>query len=60
MKKPLKALVRRVHKVEHSIIIGGRGRLGKTIGEIIKKKLDLNSLSKDMVYERTQCHNDVI
>lgn len=34
-----------------------RGGLRKTIGEIIKKDLNANSLSIDMVNDRTLWHN---
>jgi len=39
--------------MEDSQIIRGRGKPRKTIGETIKKDLEINELDRNMVYDRT-------
>lgn len=46
----VKALVRRVNQMEGSPIVRERPR--KTIGQTIKKVLDLNGLYLSMIYDR--------
>ena len=43
--RPVEALVRRVDQMEHSTITRCRGRPRKTIGEIVKKDLNINDLN---------------
>jgi len=47
------SVVRRVHQMEDSRIIRGRGRPRKTIRETNKKDLEINELDQNMVYDRT-------
>ncbi|KAF1868925.1 hypothetical protein Lal_00048204 [Lupinus albus] len=50
--RPIEAPIRRVDQMEANPIPGGRGRLRKTIREMIKKDLELNALSMNMIYDR--------
>ena len=51
-KRPAEAIVKRVDQLEDNPIMRGKGKPRKAIGEAIKKELDLNGLSIDMVYNR--------
>lgn len=42
-----------VDQMDDSSIVRDRGRRRKTIGQIIKRDLDLNSLSSYMIHDRT-------
>ena len=53
-RRPIEAPVRRVDQVFNEPITRGRGRPRKTIGETIRKDLDLNRLHDDLVYDRAQ------
>ncbi|KAF1893453.1 hypothetical protein Lal_00001931 [Lupinus albus] len=48
----LEVLVRRVNQIKAIPIPRGRGRLRKTIGKVIKKDLEINILSMNMIYNR--------
>ena len=52
-RRPVKDLVRRVDQMEGSLIARGRGRPRKTIGETIKRDLNVNDLNVNMIYDRT-------
>ncbi|KAF1880112.1 hypothetical protein Lal_00022241 [Lupinus albus] len=52
-RRPVEALVKRVDQMEASPVPRGRGKLRKLIGEMIKKDLQLNALSMNMIYDRT-------
>jgi hypothetical protein len=53
-RRPLEAPVRRVDQMADSPRVRGRGRPRKTIGETIKRNLELNSLHEGMVSNRVQ------
>lgn len=55
-RRPKEAPVRRVDQMEHSPIARDRARLSKTIAKTIKKVLEVNGLSIDMIYDWTLCH----
>ena len=40
--------------MEDSLIVRDRGRPGYSLCEVIKMDLDLNDISKDMVYDKMQ------
>lgn len=42
-----------IDQMDDSSIVRDRGRRRKTIGQIIKRDLDLNSLSLYMIHDRT-------
>lgn len=42
-----------IDQMDDSSIVRDRGRRRKTIGQIIKRDLDLNSLSSYMIHDRT-------
>ena len=50
---PVEALVWKVDQMESSLIVRGRGRPRKTIGETIKRDLNFNDLNVNMIYDRT-------
>ncbi|KAL5125442.1 hypothetical protein HKD37_02G005661 [Glycine soja] len=52
-RKPVDSVVRRVDQMERRQTIRGRGRPKKTIREVIKKDLEINSLDRSMVLDRT-------
>ena len=45
--------MRRVDQMEVRPVIRGRKRPRKTIGETIKRDLDVNNLNVNMIYDRT-------
>ena len=45
--------MRRVDQMEVRPIIRGRKRPRKTIGETLKRDLDVNNLNVNMIYDRT-------
>ncbi|KAM7524737.1 hypothetical protein LguiA_014639 [Lonicera macranthoides] len=51
-RRPVNAVVRRVDYMEGSLIGRGRGRPRKTIGETIKKDLEANGFTIDMIHDR--------
>lgn len=55
-RRPIKAPIRKVDQMEESLIVTGRGRSRKNLGEPIKKDFDLNDLSEDFDFDRTQLH----
>ena len=52
----IEALARIIDHMEGNPIVKGRERLRKIIDDTIKKGLDLNGLSIDMVYDWTQSY----
>ncbi len=55
-RRPVEVPLRRKDQMEGSPIARDRGIPRKTIGETIKKDLDVNGLSIDMIYDRTLWH----
>lgn len=51
VRRPTKALVRKVKQMEDSLIKRGRGKPKKTIGETIKEDHDLNGFIDNLVFE---------
>ncbi|KAM7490942.1 hypothetical protein LguiA_033863 [Lonicera macranthoides] len=51
-RRPVDAMVRRVDHMEGSLVVRGRGRPRKTIGETIKKDLEANGFTIDMIHDR--------
>lgn len=51
MWKRLVQVVRRAQKIENSPV-GGKVRLRKTVGQTIKRDLEVNSLSLSLIHER--------
>ncbi|KAM7467464.1 hypothetical protein LguiB_015026 [Lonicera macranthoides] len=51
-RRPVDAVVRRVDHMEGSLVVRGRGRPRKTIGETIKKDLEANGFTIDMIHDR--------
>ena len=51
-RKPVEVIIRRVDQIEGSPIVRGRERPKKTIGEIIKRDLDINGLNINMICDR--------
>lgn len=47
--RPIEAPIRRVDQMDNSPIVRGRRRPRKTVDETMKKDLDLNDLSKELV-----------
>ena len=52
-RRPVDAVVRRVHQMEESQVKRGRGRPRKIIRETIGKDLEVNELDPNLVYDRT-------
>lgn len=52
-KRPIENLVRILDQLKGSSIVKERGRSRKIISEIIKKDLDANRLSIDIIYDRS-------
>ncbi len=46
------APVRRVDQMDDSPIVRGRGRLRKTIGQVVKRDLEINDLSMEQIHDR--------
>ena len=51
-RRPVDFVVRRVDQMERSQRAIGKGRLRKTIREVVKKDLEINNLDKTMVLDR--------
>ncbi|KAM7518030.1 hypothetical protein LguiB_016992 [Lonicera macranthoides] len=51
-RRPVDAVVRRVDHMEGSLVVRGRERPRKTIGETIKKDLEANGFTTDMIHDR--------
>ncbi|KAF1877465.1 hypothetical protein Lal_00040181 [Lupinus albus] len=51
--RSIEASLRRVHRVKVSPIRRGRRRPRKTVGETIRKDLEINFLSMNMIYDKT-------
>ena len=52
-KRSIEGPVRRVDQMKGSLIVRGKGRANKTIGETIRRDLDVNGLNINMIYDRT-------
>lgn len=52
-RRPLDFAVSKADQMKRRHIARGRGRLRKTIREVIKKDLVINNLNKSMVLDRT-------
>ena len=53
-RRPLGALVRKVDQVVFNPMRRGRGRLKRTLGEIIKRDLSLNGIFESLIWDRKQ------
>lgn len=52
-RRPIGYVVRRINQIEGSQIANDRGRLRKTIQEIIKKDQYISEFNIDMIYDKT-------
>ena len=53
-RRPPKALVRKVNQMVFSLMRKGRGRPKKTLGEVIKRDIWLNGISKSLIWDWKQ------